>query len=85
MGQVDEIFLGYDLYDPQLEIDLSVSICRWINNRDYTKLFFYLYRIDVNEELVRQILDGHELDQEKSLKIAKLMIQRQLKKLENRS
>jgi len=52
-------------------------------NHDFEKLVFYLYRIDVNESKMKQLLDEKEGENAAGL-IADLIIERQLQKIKSR-
>lgn len=52
-------------------------------NNDFQKLVYYLYRIDVDENRMRTLLDQREGENAAEL-IADLIIERQLQKIENR-
>jgi hypothetical protein len=78
-----------------LETDISQSIsieglrtklAAHINhliNYDFEKLIFYLYRIDVNERKMREVLDKRQHENTDHL-ITDLIIERQLQKIEAR-
>jgi uncharacterized protein YwgA len=78
-----------------LEIELPVSVSQqelreqlaahinYLINHDFEKLVFYLYRIDVNESKMKQLLDQTEGENAAAL-IAELIIERQLQKIESR-
>ena len=61
---------------------LAVHINHLINH-DFEKLVFYLYRIDVNESKMKQLLDEKEGENAAGL-IADLIIERQLQKIKSR-
>lgn len=61
---------------------LAMHINHLINN-DFEKLVFYLYRIDVNESGMKQLLDQKEGENAAGL-IADLIIERQLQKIKSR-
>ena len=52
-------------------------------NNDFQKLVYYLYRIDVDENRMRALLDKKEGENAAEL-ISDLIIERKLKKIENR-
>ena len=52
-------------------------------NNDFQKLVYYLYRIDVDENRMRALLDKKEGENAAEL-ISDLIIERQLQKIENR-
>ena len=52
-------------------------------NHDFEKLVFYLYRIDVNESKMKQLLDEKEGENAAGL-MADLIIERQLQKIKSR-
>ena len=78
-----------------LEINLPVSISidelrqkltAYVNsliNHDFEKLVYYLYRIDVNETKMRQLLAQKEGENAAGL-ITDLIIERQMKKIKSR-
>lgn len=70
--------LSYD----ELHKKLSEEINYLINNQ-FEKLVYYLYRIDVNENKMRNILDKNEGENAAAL-IADLVIERQLQKIKSR-
>lgn len=67
----------------QLKEQLTQHINHLINT-DFEKLIFYLYRIDVHEEKMKQLLEQQEGENAASL-IAQLIIDRQLQKLKSRA
>lgn len=52
-------------------------------NTNFEKLVFYLYRIDVDENKMRKLLDNNK-NQDSALLLADLIIERQLQKIESR-
>ena len=66
----------------ELKSILTSEINRLIN-QDFEKLVYYLYRIDVNEQKMRKLLDQSEGENAASL-IAGLVIERQLQKIKSR-
>ncbi len=56
----------------------------YLINHDFEKLVFYLYRIDVNETKIRQLLSQNNGENAASL-IAELIIERQLQKAKSRN
>lgn len=70
--------LSYD----ELHKKLSAEITHLINN-DFEKLVYYLYRIDVNENRMRTLLEQRDGENAAEL-IADLIIERQLQKIESR-
>ncbi|MEP6699919.1 MAG: hypothetical protein ABJA85_01325 [Bacteroidota bacterium] len=52
-------------------------------NHDFEKLVFYLYRIDVNENKMKQLLEQKEGENAAGL-ITDLIIERQLEKIKSR-
>lgn len=67
----------------QLKEQLTQHINHLINT-DFEKLIFYLYRIDVHEERMKQLLQQQEGENAASL-IAQLIIDRQLQKIKSRA
>lgn len=64
--------------------ELKEQLTRYINhliNTDFEKLIYYLYRIDVHEAKMRQLLQTHEGENAAAL-IAQLIIDRQVQKLQ---
>lgn len=66
----------------ELEQRLTDHINHLINT-DFEKLIYYLYRIDVNETKMKQLLQQQQGKEAASL-IARLIIDRQLQKLQTR-
>ena len=66
----------------ELKQKLSVRINHLINH-DFEKLVFHLYRIDVNEDKLRDLLAQKENEHTAGL-IAGLIIERQIQKIESR-
>ncbi len=67
--------------------ELKEQLTHYINhliNTDFEKLIFYLYRIDVHEEKMRQLLQQQEGENAASL-IAQLIIDRQLQKIKSKA
>jgi hypothetical protein len=68
------------------EAALKEALTAYIDHlisHDFEKLVFYLYRIDVNEKKMRQLLDRQQGENAAAL-IAGLVIERQLQKIESR-
>ena len=76
------IQLAETLTYEELHSKLSEEINHLINH-DFEKLVFYLYRIDVNENKMRNVLEQREGENAAGL-IADLIIERQLQKIESR-
>jgi hypothetical protein len=74
--------LPKQLSSSQLKEQLTNHINHLINT-DFEKLIFYLYRIDVHEEKMKQLLQQHQGENAAEL-IAQLIIDRQLQKLESK-
>lgn len=66
----------------ELKNKLSSYIHHLINN-DFNKLVSILYRIDVSEQKLRQLLEGNPLEDAGTI-IAELIIERQQQKLQSR-
>ena len=66
----------------ELKQKLTLHINHLINH-DFEKLVFYLYRIDVNENRMKDLLDKEEGENAAGL-IADLIIERQLQKIKSR-
>jgi uncharacterized protein YwgA len=82
INQSLEISLPETITLEELKEKLAVQINHLINH-DFEKLVFYLYRIDVNESKMKQLLDQTEGENAAAL-IADLIIERQLQKIESR-
>ena len=67
----------------ELEEQLSNYINHLINT-DFEKLVYYLYRIDVNETKMKQLLQQQDGEDAAQL-IAQLIINRQLQKIKSRA
>jgi len=66
----------------ELKEKLAVHLNHLINH-DFEKLIYYLYRIDVNENKMRKMLEQKEGENAAGL-ITDLIIERQLQKIESR-
>ena len=77
-----EISLPETLSREELKKTLAAHINHLINH-DFEKLVFYLYRIDVNESKMKQLLDRQEGENAACL-IADLIIERQSEKIKSR-
>ena len=77
-----DLRLAETLSYEELHSKLSEEINHLINH-DFEKLVFYLYRIDVNENKMRNVLEQREGENASGL-IADLIIERQLQKIESR-
>ncbi len=66
----------------ELKEKLAAHINHLINH-DFEKLVYYLYRVDVNENKMRQLLDREKGENTAGL-IADLIIERQLQKIKSR-
>jgi len=67
--------------------ELKEELTQYINhliNTDFEKLIFYLYRIDVHEAKMKQLLQAHEGENAAAL-IAQLIIDRQIQKIKTRT
>jgi uncharacterized protein YwgA len=82
INQSLEISLPLTISYEELQEKLSDHINHLINH-DFEKLIFYLYRIDVNESRMRQLLEQEEGKNAAAL-IADLIIERQLQKIKSR-
>jgi hypothetical protein len=82
INQSLELSLPDRLSAEELHQRLTVHINHLINH-DFEKLVFYLYRIDVNESKMKQLLDQREGENAAGL-IADLIIERQLEKIKSR-
>lgn len=67
----------------ELEEQLTQHINHLINT-DFEKLVYYLYRIDVNEAKMKQLLQQQQGENAAQL-IARLIIDRQLQKIKSRA
>lgn len=63
----------------QLKDQLIIYINDLINH-DFEKLIYYLYRIDVHEQKIKQLLQQHEGENAAEI-LAQLIIDRQLQKI----
>ncbi len=77
-----EISLPASISLEELKQKLTLHINHLINY-DFEKLVFYLYRIDVNESKMKQLLDQKEGENAAGL-IADLVIERQVEKKKSR-
>jgi hypothetical protein len=77
-----ELFLPPDISLKELKEKLAVQINHLINH-DFQKLVTLLYRVDVNENKMRRLLEEKEGENASGL-IADLIIERQLQKIESR-
>lgn len=77
-----EIALPEQLSLEELREKLTAHINHLINH-DFEKLVFYLYRIDINEAKMKQLLDRQQGEHAAAL-IADLIIERQLQKNKSR-
>jgi MoxR-like ATPase len=66
----------------EIKAQLASFIKQWIES-DFQRLVNLLYRVDVNENKLRSILNEN-LDGEADMIIAKLIIERQLEKVKTR-
>lgn len=82
INQSLEISLPETVSAEQLRQQLANHINDLINN-DFEKLVYYLYRIDVNENKMRQLLQQQQGENAAGL-IADLVIERQLQKIKSR-
>lgn len=82
INQSLEISLPDTISSEELRKKLVIYINHLINH-DFEKLVFYLYRIDVNEYKMKQLLDQREGENAAGL-IADLIIERQLQKIKSR-
>lgn len=77
-----EISLPDSISLEELKKKMIVHINHLINH-DFEKLVFYLYRIDVNENKMKQLLEQKEGENAAGL-ITDLIIERQLEKIKSR-
>lgn len=82
INQSLEIDLPVSISEKELRNQLALHINNLIN-QDFEKLVFYLYRIDVNESKMRDLLNQKEGENAAEL-IADLIIERQIQKMESR-
>jgi hypothetical protein len=82
INQSLEISLPNSISLEVLREKLALHINHLINT-DFEKLIFYLYRIDVNESRMKQLLDQKEGENAAGF-IADLIIERQLQKIKSR-
>lgn len=77
-----ELILPASVSAEELKEKLASHI-NYLLNHDFEKLVFYLYRIDVDENKLRQLLQARQGENAAGL-IADLVIERQLQKTETR-
>jgi uncharacterized protein YwgA len=77
-----DINLPATISSEELRQKLSLHINHLINH-DFEKLVYYLYRIDVNEKKMRELLEQKEGENAADL-IADLIIERQSEKIKSR-
>lgn len=77
-----EINLPADISLKEIKDKLAVHINHLINY-DFEKLIYYLYRIDVNENKLRDLLQQKD-GENAAVLISDLIIERQLQKIESR-
>ena len=82
INQSLEISLPVTISSKELKEKLTAFINDLINH-DFEKLVFYLYRIDVNESKMKQLLNQREGENAAGL-IADLIIERQTEKIKSR-
>ncbi len=82
INQSLEISLPVTISGEELKEKLALHINHLINH-DFEKLVSLLYRIDVNENKMRQLLEQKEGENAAGL-IADLIIERQLQKIKSR-
>lgn len=82
INQSLEIELPASVSKEELREQLAAHI-NYLINHDFEKLIFYLYRIDVNESKMKQLLAQKEGENAARL-IADLIIERQLQKIKSR-
>ena len=82
INQSLEISLPDTISLEELKQKLSLHINHLINH-DFEKLVYYLYRVDVNENKMRQLLEQKGGENAAGL-IADLVIERQLQKIKSR-
>jgi hypothetical protein len=82
INQSLELSLPETISLEELKQKLSLHVNHLINY-DFEKLVFYLYRIDVNESNMKQLLEQREGEDAPGL-IADLIIERQLQKIKSR-
>jgi len=82
INQSLEISLPESISMDELKVKLAFHINHLINH-DFEKLVFFLYRIDVDETKIKQLLDRTEGENAAGL-IADLVIERQLQKIKSR-
>ena len=81
-----ELFKGLSLENQKLFAEqLAPIILNWLNKGQIEKISYYLYRIDVSEFQAQKVLNAPMDNNDKAFKLAELMIERHLKKLNQRS
>ncbi len=78
-----EISLPVSVSQHELKERLTAHINHLINH-DFEKLVYYLYRVDVNENKMRHLLEQKQGENAAAL-IANLIIERQLQKIKSRN
>ncbi len=79
--------LSLELSDKLSVNELEQQLTNHINhliNTDFEKLVYYLYRIDVNETKMKQLLQQHGGENAAQL-LAQLIIDRQLQKIKSKA
>ena len=82
INQSLEISLPVTISGEELREKLVAHI-NYLINKNFERLVYYLYRIDVNESKMRHLLEQKEGENAAAL-IADLIIERQLQKIESR-
>jgi hypothetical protein len=82
INQSLEISIPATISPEEMREQLALHI-NYLINHDFEKLVYYLYRIDVNETKMRNLLDQREGEGAAGL-IADLIIERQLQKIKSR-
>ena len=82
INQSLEISLPATISGEELREKLVAHI-NYLINKNFERLVYYLYRIDVNESKMRHLLEQKEGENAAAL-IADLIIERQLQKIESR-
>lgn len=79
-------YLSIDLHDPANEMELLLRIQKKVNTlieNDFQGLTNILYRIDVSEQKLKQLLQENE-DEDAAAIIAGLIVERQKEKIQSR-
>jgi hypothetical protein len=82
LRQQFEITVSENISFSELETKLAFAVNELLKT-NFEKLLFVLYRVDVNEQKLKQTLANHK-DTDAGLVIARLLIERQVQKITSR-